>query len=172
MLASNKGEDKRPLAKVASGGELSRIMLALKLALRRADEVATYVFDEVDTGIGGATAQVVGAQIRAVASLETGRQVLCVTHLPQIAAFADHHFHVEKAEVSGRTETHVRKLTGTARKDELARMLGGHATSKARAHAAELLEDATRTAAATVSNREHDRDHERRQSAKKARPRA
>ncbi len=144
MLASNKGEDTRPLAKIASGGELSRIMLALKLALRRADEVATYVFDEVDSGIGGATAQAVAAQIRAVASSELGRQVLCVTHLPQIAAYADHHFHVSKTEVSGRTETHVKKLTGTARKDELARMLGGHATSKAKAHAAELLADARR----------------------------
>jgi DNA repair protein RecN (Recombination protein N) len=148
MLAANKGEEPRPLAKIASGGELSRIMLALKLALRRADEVATYVFDEVDTGIGGATAQVVGAQIRAVASSlesgEPGRQVICVTHLPQIAAFADHHFHVEKAEVGGRTETHVRKLTAAARKDELARMLGGHATTKARAHAAELLAEAAR----------------------------
>ncbi|MDQ3298803.1 MAG: DNA repair protein RecN, partial [Myxococcota bacterium] len=144
MLASNKGEELRPLTKVASGGELSRIMLALKLSLRRADEVATYVFDEVDTGIGGATAQVVGAQIRAVAASDSGRQVLCVTHLPQIAAFADHHFHVEKAEVGGRTETHVRKLNATARKDELARMLGGHATTKARAHAAELLAEAAR----------------------------
>jgi DNA repair protein RecN (Recombination protein N) len=142
MMASNKGEDTRPLAKIASGGELSRIMLALKLALRSADEVATYVFDEVDAGIGGATAQVVGAQIRSVAD---HRQVLCVTHLPQIAAYADQHFHVEKAEVGGRTETHVRKLTGTARKDELARMLGGHATSKAKAHAAELLAEAART---------------------------
>jgi DNA repair protein RecN (Recombination protein N) len=148
MLASNKGEDTRPLTKVASGGELSRIMLALKLSLRRADEVATYVFDEVDTGIGGATAQVVASQIRAVASLETGRQVLCVTHLPQIAAYADHHFHVEKTEVGGRTETHVRRLSATARKDELARMLGGHATSKAKAHAAELLAEASRSAAA------------------------
>ncbi|HEY1554189.1 MAG TPA: DNA repair protein RecN [Kofleriaceae bacterium] len=144
LLAANKGEDARPLAKIASGGELSRIMLAMKLALRRADEVATYVFDEVDAGIGGATAQVVGAQIRAVADQ---RQVLCVTHLPQIAAFADHHFHVAKTEVAGRTETHVQKLTGTARKDELARMLGGHATARAKAHAAELLADARRTAA-------------------------
>ena len=145
VLASNKGEDTRPLAKIASGGELSRIMLALKLALRRADEVATYVFDEVDSGIGGATAQVVAAQIRAVAD---HRQVLCVTHLPQIAAYADHHFHVEKTEVGGRTETHVAKLTGTARKDELARMLGGSTTSKAKAHAAELLADARRVAGA------------------------
>jgi DNA repair protein RecN (Recombination protein N) len=151
MLGANKGEEPRPLAKIASGGELSRIRLALKLALRSADEVATYVFDEVDTGIGGATAQVVGEQIRAVASIDPGddaggpgRQVLCVTHLPQIAAFADHHFHVEKTEVGGRTETHVRRLTAAARKDELARMLGGHATSKAKAHAAELLADAAR----------------------------
>ena len=144
MLASNKGEDTRPLTKVASGGELSRIMLALKLGLLtsgRIDDVATYVFDEVDTGVGGATAQVVGAQIRALAD---HRQVLCVTHLPQIAAFADHHFHVEKTEQGGRTETHVRRLSAAARKDELARMLGGHATSKAKAHAAELLAEAAR----------------------------
>ena len=86
-----------------------------------------------------------GAQIRAVASTDSGRQVLCVTHLPQIAAYADHHFHVEKTELAGRTETHVRKLTGTARKDELARMLGGQATSKAKAHAAELLSEAARS---------------------------
>jgi len=160
MLASNKGEDTRPLAKIASGGELSRIMLALKLALRRADEVATYVFDEVDAGIGGATAQVVGAQIRAIASgtahghaaaasSDEGRQVLCVTHLPQIAAYADHHFHVAKSEHAGRTETHVKKLSPAARKEELARMLGGTASAKARAHAAELL--AAAAAATTAS---------------------
>lgn len=141
VLASNAGEPPQPLAKIASGGELSRIMLAVKLALRSADEVATYVFDEVDAGIGGATAQVVGAQIRMVAN---HRQVLCVTHLPQIAAYADHHFHVEKSEVAGRTETQVRLLAGSARKDELARMLGGSATSKAKAHAAELLALAAR----------------------------
>lgn len=142
VLASNAGEPPQPLAKIASGGELSRIMLAVKLALRSADEVATYVFDEVDAGIGGATAQVVGVQIRAVAE---HRQVLCVTHLPQIAAYADYHFHVEKAEVAGRTETRVRLLMGNARKEELARMLGGQATSKAKAHAAELLTEAART---------------------------
>jgi DNA repair protein RecN (Recombination protein N) len=141
LLAANKGEELRPLARVASGGELSRIMLALKLALRRADEVATYVFDEVDTGIGGATAGAVGAQIRGVGE---HRQVLCVTHLPQIAAYADHHFHVAKAEQGGRTETHVTKLSASARKEELARMLGGQATSKAKAHAAELLAEAKR----------------------------
>jgi DNA repair protein RecN (Recombination protein N) len=144
MLAANKGEEARPLAKIASGGELSRIMLAMKLALRRADEVATYVFDEVDSGVGGATAVAVGRAIRAVASPDGGRQVLCVTHLPQIAAFADHHFHVEKTELAGRTETIVKRLGAAARKDELARMLGGHATTRARAHAAELLADAAR----------------------------
>lgn len=151
MLASNKGEDARPLTKIASGGELSRIMLALKLGLQsagRAEHVATYVFDEVDTGIGGATAHAVGSQIRAVAGDRGtgahGRQVLCVTHLPQIAAYADQHFHVEKTEADGRTETRVKKLTITQRKDELARMLGGQATSKAKAHAAELLAEAAR----------------------------
>jgi len=105
--------------------------------------------DGVVPALGGAPAQVAGARIRAVASNDGGRQVLCVTHLPQIAAFADHHFHVEKTEVAGRTETHVRKLSAAARKDELARMLGGHATSKAKAHAAELLADAARVAAPT-----------------------
>src|SRR6185295_4586244 len=110
MLASNKGEEPRPLTKIASGGELSLIMLAMKLVLRRADEVAA--------GIGGAAAQVVGSQIRSVAD---HRQVLCVTHLPQIAAYADQHFHVEKTELGGRTETHVRRLNAVARKDELAR---------------------------------------------------
>ncbi|MBZ0235303.1 MAG: DNA repair protein RecN, partial [Deltaproteobacteria bacterium] len=143
MLAANKGEERRPLARVASGGELSRIMLALKLALRRADEVATYVFDEVDSGIGGATAQAVGALIRAVAD---HRQVLCVTHLPQIAAYADAHYHVEKVEVGGRTETLVKRLAAAARKDELARMLGGAATARARAHAAELLKSSRASA--------------------------
>ena len=141
LLGANKGEELKPLAKVASGGELSRIMLAMKLALRRADEVATYVFDEVDAGIGGATAHAVGALIRAVAD---HRQVLCVTHLPQIAAYADAHYHVEKIEAGGRTETIVKRLGSTARKDELARMLGGNATARAKAHAAELLESARR----------------------------
>lgn len=147
MLCANKGEERRPLARVASGGELSRIMLALKLALRRADEVATYVFDEVDSGIGGATAHAVGALIRAVAD---HRQVLCVTHLPQIAAYADAHYHVEKVEVAGRTETLVKRLGAAARKDELARMLGGAATARARAHAAELLDTAGRRDGAAV----------------------
>ncbi len=137
MLCANKGEEPRPLAKIASGGELSRIMLALKLALRHADKVATYVFDEVDAGIGGGIAEVVGRQIRRVAQ---GRQVICVTHLAQIAALADAQFRVEKYEKDGRVETAVKRLSAADRREELARMLGGlKITPKTRAHAEELL---------------------------------
>ncbi|WP_428268042.1 DNA repair protein RecN [Haliangium sp.] len=135
LLAANKGEDAKPLARIASGGELSRIMLALKLSLRRADEVGTYVFDEVDTGVGGTTADAVGRQIRA---LGDQRQILCVTHLPQIVAFADRHLQVSKTESEGRTETEVRALGDKERRDELARMLGGVQKS-ARAHAEAML---------------------------------
>ncbi len=141
-LAANPGEAAKPLSKVASGGELSRIMLALKLVLRRADAVATYVFDEVDAGIGGATAEVVGRQIRGVANT---RQVLCVTHLAQIAAFADTHFHVAKAVDDERTETTVTRLDAKATRNEISRMLGGaNVTARARAHAEEMLAAARR----------------------------
>jgi DNA repair protein RecN (Recombination protein N) len=137
MLRSNRGEEAKPLARIASGGELSRIMLALKLALRRADPVATYVFDEVDAGIGGQAAEVVGQKMRQVAA---HRQVLCVTHLPTIAALADHHYMVSKAEIRGRTETSVRRLEGADRRDEIARMMSGAAvTAEARAHAEAML---------------------------------
>lgn len=149
-FSANAGEPLAGLTKVASGGELSRVLLAVKSVLSTEQRVATYVFDEVDAGVGGAVAEAIGLRLRRAAS---NHQVLCITHLPQIAAFADHHFHVEKGEVAGRTETHVRKLTGTARKDELARMLGGHATSKAKAHAAELLAEAARATAAPASRR-------------------
>jgi DNA repair protein RecN (Recombination protein N) len=132
----------RPLAKVASGGELSRVSLALQLVTAKASPVATLVFDEVDAGIGGATAQVVGEQIRAVADT---RQVLCVTHLAQIAAFADAHFSVAKSIVDGRTETTVTPLAAAARRDEISRMLGGaKITKRSRAHAEELLLNAAR----------------------------
>jgi DNA repair protein RecN (Recombination protein N) len=137
MLCANRGEEAKPLARVASGGELSRIMLALKLVLRRAEPVGTYVFDEVDAGIGGATAEVVGEKIRQVSR---DRQVLCVTHLPQIAALADRHFRVSKTEVNRRTETAVAALDPEARRDELARMVGGRVvTAEARAHAEAML---------------------------------
>src|SRR5690606_15504919 len=137
LLAANRGEREKPLARIASGGELSRIMLALKLVLRRADGVATYVFDEVDAGIGGGTAEVGVQTRRRVAEV---RQVLCVAHLPQIAAFADVHLRVEKAEVGGRTETEVKRLGDRERTAELARMLGGvRVTRSAREHAREML---------------------------------
>jgi DNA repair protein RecN (Recombination protein N) len=139
-LGANRGEEMRPLARVASGGELSRIMLALKLALRQADPVATYVLDEVDAGIGGAIAEVVGRQIRNVAD---ARQVICVTHLAQIAALADTHFSVEKYEKDGRTETAVTRLGKAERREEVARMLGGiKVTPRTRAHAEEMLRQA------------------------------
>ncbi len=140
LLAANTGETAKPLSRVASGGELSRIMLALKLVLRRADTVSSYVFDEVDTGIGGGIAEVVGEQIRDVAN---ERQVLCVTHLPQIAAFADVHFHVSKSESDGRTETCVKRLTAKQRLAETARMVGGvKVSAQAKAHAKAMLEAA------------------------------
>jgi DNA repair protein RecN (Recombination protein N) len=140
LLGANRGEETRPLARVASGGELARVMLALKLALREADPVATYVLDEVDAGVGGAVGEVVGRQVRKVAA---SRQVLCVTHLPQIAALADTHFRVEKFERDERTETAVTRLGKPERRDEVARMLGGlKVTPRTRAHAEEMLRQA------------------------------
>ena len=140
LLAANLGEEPRPLARVASGGELSRVMLALKRVLVRADTVASYVFDEVDAGIGGPVADVVGRVLKAVS---VDKQVLCVTHLPQIAAYGDSHFHVEKRTANGRTSTVVRRLGGSERVEELARMVGGaKVTAKARAHAEDLLKAA------------------------------
>ncbi len=141
LLSANKGEEPRPLHKIASGGELSRILLAFKKVLSRADQVATYVFDEVDAGIGGAVADVVGRQIRSVAA---DKQVICITHLPQIAAYADAQFRVVKSERGDRVRTEVRRLDATGRRDEIARMLSGKLTDKARAHADEMLRSAHR----------------------------
>jgi DNA repair protein RecN (Recombination protein N) len=140
LLSANPGEEPRPLGRIASGGELSRIMLALKRVLSRADQVATYVFDEVDAGIGGAVADVVGRQIRAVSG---DKQVVCITHLAQIAAYADVHFRVEKTSEKGRAHTRVRRLSADERREEIARMIGGaRVTPKARAHAEEMLKSA------------------------------
>lgn len=137
LLAPNAGEEPRPLAKIASGGELSRIMLAFKTVLVARDSVETYVFDEVDTGIGGQTADVVGAKIKGTAD---GHQVLCITHLPQIASRSDHHYLVEKLLDNGRTRSRIRPLEEEERVEELARMLGGtRVTSKTRDAARELL---------------------------------
>jgi DNA repair protein RecN (Recombination protein N) len=137
-LSANLGETPRPLAKVASGGELSRILLALKRSLAGAGEVGTFVFDEVDAGIGGAVAEVVGRKLREIAD---HRQLLCITHLAQIAAYADRHFTVQKEVVAGRTRSQVSQLSPEARVEEIARMLGGlEITERTREHARELIE--------------------------------
>lgn len=137
QFAPNAGEPPRPLAKIASGGELSRVMLAVKQALARADRTSTYVFDEVDTGVGGAVAEVIGMKLRGIASQ---RQVFAVTHLPQIAAFADRHLKVEKRTHEGRTFVEVHLLTDRERQDEIARMLGGlEPSAEAAEHARHML---------------------------------
>ncbi len=137
-LAANPGEAPQPLVKIASGGELSRIMLALKRSVPEADSAGTLIFDEVDAGIGGEAATAVGGKI---SRLGTRFQVLCVTHLPQVAAFAQHHYRVNKFERDGRTLTTVTQLSDADRTLEIARMLGGaHAGAQARVHARELIE--------------------------------
>jgi DNA repair protein RecN (Recombination protein N) len=137
LLAPNAGEAPKPLSKIASGGELSRIMLAIKSVLMERDTIETYVFDEVDTGIGGSTADVVGEKIRKTAD---GHQVLCITHLPQIASRSDHHYMVEKLLVDGRTQSTIRPLSTEERVEEIARMLGGaRVTARTLDAARELL---------------------------------
>ena len=135
LIAPNPGEGLKPLAKIASGGETSRLMLGLKGVLAKADRTPTLIFDEIDQGIGGRVGAVVGSKLRGLAG---GHQVLCVTHLPQLAAFGDQHFRVEKETGRGRTTTHVRVVTGDERVAELALMLGGDSESNRRS-AAELL---------------------------------
>jgi DNA repair protein RecN (Recombination protein N) len=137
-FSANPGEAPRPIQRVASGGELSRLFLAIKNSLRRADRNMVIVFDEVDAGIGGAVAERVG---RVLAELAGEHQVLCITHLPQIAAFAERHFVVAKETRKGRTRTQVREVRDEARIDELARMAGGeNVTDVTRAHARSLLQ--------------------------------
>jgi len=136
-FSANPGEDARPLARIASGGELSRTMLALEVVLATADRIPTMVFDEVDAGIGGRTAGVVAQKLAAVAER---RQVLCVTHLAPIAAAADHHLHVTKSVRAGRTRATVGLLKAEERIEEVARMLSGDPpTAAALGHARELL---------------------------------
>jgi len=139
LFSPNPGEEPKPLAKIASGGELSRIMLAMK-QLHPESDVPTLVFDEVDTGIGGATSSMVGRKLKTVASRQ---QVLCITHLPQVAVYADSHYLVVKNIEAGRTQTTLRLLTPDEKIDEIARMLGGiTVTGKSREHAAEMIEAA------------------------------
>jgi DNA repair protein RecN (Recombination protein N) len=162
MIATNPGEPMRPLEHIASGGELSRVMLALKVSVeagpdrmarapspaktsphpatqRAAQRTAqrTLVFDEIDIGIGGRAAEAVGKKLK---SLARANQVLCVTHLPQIATFADHHYVIEKKQQSGRTRTHIRSLIGEERTEEVARMLSGaKLTDTSRRHAEQMI---------------------------------
>ena len=145
LLAPNPGEAPRPLARIASGGELSRVMLALRHALAEAGGVPVLICDEVDAGVGSRTAGAVG---QLLASVARTRQVLCVTHLPQIASLADRHFWVTKETQGGRTRVRVRPLAADERVEEIARMLGGRQpTPIAREHAEELLRTTRRQSA-------------------------
>jgi DNA repair protein RecN (Recombination protein N) len=138
LISPNPGEEAKPLAKIASGGELSRIMLALKTILMEGDEIPTLVFDEVDAGIGGAVAEEVGKKLKRIAAKH---QVFCITHLAQIASLATSHYGVSKAVKNDRTSTEVRLLDANERVDEIARMLGGKTITDATIkHAAEMIE--------------------------------
>ncbi|MCI8909292.1 MAG: DNA repair protein RecN [Oscillibacter sp.] len=140
LMSANVGEDLRPIAKIASGGELARIMLALKNVLAEQEAIGTLVFDEVDTGVSGRAAQKVAEKL---AQVSRRKQVLCVTHLPQLAAMADTHFSVEKGERKGRTYTEVVQLDRERRKAELARITGGSKVTEALLESAgELLDEA------------------------------
>jgi len=141
LIAPNRGEEAKPLRKIASGGELSRAMLAIKRVLAGLGPASLYVFDEVDAGVGGAVAEVIGRKIHEVAQHS---QVLCITHLPQISAYADAHYRVHKEVVGKRTKSDIRLLSDGERLEEIARMLGGvTVTDQARAAAQALLQSAT-----------------------------
>jgi DNA repair protein RecN (Recombination protein N) len=149
QFAPNPGEEPRPLDRIASGGELSRVMLAVAQALAKEGQATTYVFDEVDAGVGGGTAEVIG---RKLAEIAKHKQVLVVTHLPQIAAFADSHVKVHKESTKSRTSVRVAVLSAEERKDEIARMLGGATpTAQAAAHAEEMLRRSKRSGKADDS---------------------
>ncbi|MCS6922890.1 MAG: DNA repair protein RecN, partial [Fimbriimonadales bacterium] len=136
LFSANPGEPPRPLSKIASGGEMSRVMLALKNALADAAPVPTLVFDEIDAGLGGRTAHAVGDKLT---ELARHCQILCITHLPQIASRATHHIAIEKLTSDDTTRVQIRTLEGEARVQEIARMLTGEPTETALQHARELL---------------------------------
>jgi DNA repair protein RecN (Recombination protein N) len=139
LMAPNIGEPLKPLTGIASGGELSRVVLALKAILAETESVETVVFDEVDAGIGGSVADVVGKKL---SNLSAYHQIICITHLPQIARFGRHHFRISKSVYKKRTRTVISPLKATERVEEIARMLGGISiTAATRAHARELLEN-------------------------------
>lgn len=138
LVSANAGQPPRALAKVASGGELSRIGLALQVIASQANPAGTLIFDEVDVGIGGRVAEIVGKMLR---ELGQSRQVMCVTHLPQVAARANWQWSIAKREKGGITSSTVMVLDETSRIDEIARMLGGEKLTQAtRTHAAEMLQ--------------------------------
>ncbi len=143
LVAPNPGEGLKPLVKIASGGETSRLMLALKNVLARADQTPTLIFDEIDQGIGGRVGTVVGQKLW---SLARGHQVMCITHLPQLAAYGERHFRVIKAVKDGRTRTEVETLSGKKRVDELALMMG-----EISAGTRQSAQDILRTVEATTS---------------------
>lgn len=138
-IAPNLGEKIKPLRKIASGGEISRIMLSLKLALSMYDSIETFIFDEVDTGIGGNTANLVGKMIK---KLSFSKQIICITHLPQIASLADHHIYIEKEFVENKTKIVAKVVEGEEKIKEIARMLSGNPESKeALVHAKTLIKE-------------------------------
>lgn len=126
LISANPGNPPKPLAKIASGGELSRVMLALKTVLNRSDTTGTLIFDEIDTGIGGEVSVAVGAHLKQLAS---SRQILCITHLASIAVYADNQIKIEKTVVQGNASTQVYPISGEKRVEEIARMLSGDAVS-------------------------------------------
>jgi len=137
LIAPNVGEPLKPLSGIVSGGELSRVVLALKAILAQTESVETIVFDEVDAGIGGSVAEVVGKKLAALAK---HHQIICITHLPQIAKFGDHHFSISKHVSEGRTKTSINCLSVPERIKEIARMLGGEKITQATLdHAREML---------------------------------
>ena len=145
LISTNKGEPLKPLAKIASGGELSRIMLAIKSVLAEKDFPDTMIFDEVDTGVSGKTSQKIGIKLRALAmSIPDDRmaQVICITHSAQIAALADNHYLISKKETDGRVRTSVTPLDKEGRVDEIARIMGGiNITDRLRETAREMIDE-------------------------------
>lgn len=138
MASFNKGEDLKPLAKIASGGEMSRFILAFKKIVSELEDISTMVFDEIDAGISGRTAQIVGEKIK---EMSVKRQIICITHLPQIAVLSDTHFYIEKHEENDRTFTRIRKIDGESKVGEIARLMSGfNITNKTLENAREIID--------------------------------
>lgn len=143
LISTNPGEPVKPLSRIASGGELSRIMLAIKNVLTQSEDVGTLIFDEIDTGVSGRAAQKIAVKL---GEISRSKQTLCVTHLPQLAAMGDHHLLIQKSVSDERTYTDVRPLEGEARAQELARMISGDAiTELSLRNAEELLTRAAKS---------------------------